>query len=310
MPSSRSVAAALVLALTCAAGVASAESNEASAHHRSGVAYARNHKWEEAVREFDEAYKIDPTPLRLYDVAQVCLQAKQYVRARDAYAKVADDPQLPPDQQQRARAGLALAKSNIGRLRIAITDAKASDVVTIDGVKARSEVVDVDPGKHTVRLVRDGEASEAAVDVTPGTEATATLGAAKKEEPRGSGGDDGATEPSSGGIPAGAWIFTGIAVAALGTGISLMVIGNNEYEKVRESGCAPDCKGAEDAGQQKALVGDILVGVGAVSAAAAAYFFITAATDSPRPKRATSKRVDWSVAGLRGGAFVGLSGRF
>lgn len=277
---SRSLVPALTLCLMCVTSTAAA--SEASDHHRAGVAYAKSGKWEEAVRELDEAYRLDPSPLRLYDVAQVCLQAKQYVRARDAFAKVVDSPALSPEQQQRARAGLGTAKTSIGRVHVTVVDAKPSDVVAVDGARLRVDVVDVNPGKHVVSLVRDGETSELTVDVTSGGDASATLG-----DKRSSTGDPSpppralpvAPAESKSDTPVLGWIFGGIAVGALGAGIPLTVIGRNDYAAIEDDPCARDqtCGGRDRGPRQMALAGEVLIGVGVVSAAAAVYFFLTGA---------------------------------
>lgn len=275
---SRSLVAALVLSLVCVAGTAAA--SEASDHHRAGVAYAKNGKWEEAVREFDEAYRLDPSPLRLYDVAQVCLQAKQFVRARDAFAKIVDNPALTPEQQQRARAGLGTAKANVGRVHVVVADPRSSDVVSIDGARLRADVADVDPGRHVVALARDGETTEANVEVTAGGDASVTLGEKALVERKPATSEPLPTlpvEPRSSGTPVLGWVFGGVAVAALGSGIPLTVIGRSEYADIQDDPCARDqtCGGRDRGPRQMALAGEILIGVGVVSAAAAIYFFLT-----------------------------------
>lgn len=173
---STSLAAAVALAMTRVSNAALAQSSakDASDHHRAGVAYAKSGKWGDAVRELDEAYALDASPIRLYDVAQVCLEARQYVRARDAYAKVVDNPALTAEQRQRARAGLETAKANVGRVRVAVVGAMPSDVVSVDGARLHTDAVDVDPGKHVVTLIRGGATTEVAVDVVPRAESTSS----------------------------------------------------------------------------------------------------------------------------------------
>jgi hypothetical protein len=315
MPSSRSLAFAFVVATTLsttfATSTAMAEGGEASDHHRAGVAYAKSGKWEQAVREFEEAYKLDPTALRLYDVAQVSLQAKQYVRARDAYVKVIDSPALSSEQQQRARAALATAKASIGRVRIAIVGAKPGDVVTVDGTTPRGATIDVDAGKHTVKLVRDGETSEATVDVAAGSEATATLGEKKKEPPRPS--TQPGTEPASdAAIPTATWIFGGIAIVALGVGVPLAVSGHLEYSRIKSSPCGQTetCDGEERPAMDRALAGDIIWISGALSAGVALFFYLTA--DKPSaPKPASASGIQRIAFGpVQGGGLIRFQSSF
>lgn len=311
----RSLAFAVAVATSCIARTASAGANEASDHHRAGVAYAKSGKWGDAVREFDEAYKLDPTPLRLYDVAQVCLQAKQYVRARDAYARVADSASLSNEQQQRARAGLATAKSNIGRVRIFVVSARPGDVVTVDGARAREDVVEVDPGKHTVRLVRDGETSDVTVDVSPGGETNATVGDKKQERQEDKAAP--AVPPregsSGGGVPTATWVFGGLAIGALSVGIPLAVTGYVEYNDIKENDpCARDstCGGRDEEPRRRAIIGDIVTGVGVVSAAVAIYFLLTAGGPSAPKTAGTASFTRVDLRAASGGGSIGIRGSF
>lgn len=291
----------VLLGLACTTAAEAAGSTEARAHYRAGVAYAKSGRWHEAVREFDEAYRLEPTALRLYDVAQVCLQAKQYARARAAYERVVDDPSLSPEQRERARAGLAIATRNVGRLQIAIAGAQPEDIVVVDGARVAPGAVIVDPGPHAVRLLRGGETiADANVDVPAGGEASATLGAPPPSEK--SSVPAVPAEPRAGsGIPALAWVLGGAGVAAIGGGAYLAITGYGDYQDVRDSGCAPRCEGRDEGPRQKAIVGDVLMAAGAVSIAAAVW--IALGSEKPRA-------VDVSVAPSRGGGLLGVRASF
>lgn len=311
----RRAALALALAAACTAArpaEAQTGSAEASDHYRAGVAYAKSGKWDDAVREFDEAYKLDPTPLRLYDVAQVCLQAKQFVRARDAYARIEGSAALSADQQQRVRAGLATARSNIGRARIVVPDARPTDVVTLDGARVRSDAVDVDPGRHVVRLVRGGDTiAETTIDVAAGSEATATLTPpATPPAPVADRATSTSEDASGGGIPTISWILGGVAVAAIGGGAYLAITGTSEYEDVRASGCAPRCEGRDEAPRRKAIIGDVVIGGGVVSAAVAVVLALTADKPTPPAKRAAWRSIDVGAVPTRTGLLFGVRGGF
>src|SRR5688572_321094 len=77
--------------------------SQARDHVREGMAYAERGKWEDALREFEEAYALEPQPLRLFDVAQARFKTKRFRAAADAYAKLVDAPSLSPEQHERVR---------------------------------------------------------------------------------------------------------------------------------------------------------------------------------------------------------------
>src|SRR6188472_2114031 len=82
-------------------------------------------------------------------------------------------------------------------------------------------------------------------------------------------------EPAKPGPNVVAWSFAGAAAITLATGVVFEIVGYGEYKDVEDSGCRPRCGRREDAGRVKMLVGDVLIGVGLVSTAAALYFFLT-----------------------------------
>lgn len=263
---------AVACAIALFAASASADTNAASDHHRAGVAYAKEGRWDDAVRELDEAYKLDPTPLRLYDVAQACLQARQYLKARDAYGRVENDAALGPEQRERARAGRATASANVAHVRATVTNATAADVVTIDGTPATESGREVDPGKHVVRLMRDyALLAEKTLDVAPGADAVAALAGPAPPAPVG--------EERGSGKKTVAWVLLGVGVPAMITGGVLALVGNNQYRKLKDS-CAPSCNGEDRDWRTVTLAGDITLIAGAVLTGVAVFLFVTGSGDA------------------------------
>lgn len=288
--------------------------SDASAHHRTAISYAKSGQWADAVRELEAAYELDPTPIRLYDVAQARLQAKQYVAARDAFAKVVDSAALSPGQRERARAGLETAKRSIGKLRVSVTNAQSGDVITVDGVHMRQGVLEVDPGPHAVRLVHGGTTiAEETLDVPVGGESVVVLSApavvnedAAKPPPA----DEKKAPPPRAGIPAAGLILGGLAVAAIGTGTYLWITGKNEYDAVKETGCAPRCGDREDPGREKALVGDVFMAAGVIAGAVATYVIVSSLTSKRTARTRPPRLVEVGVAPLPSSGWVGLRGAF
>lgn len=312
---SRSLVVTVLVLMTLGAPTAAHAdpASDASAHHRAAISYAKSGKWADAVRELVVAYELDPTPIRLYDVAQARLQAKQYVAARDAYAKVVDSAALSPGQRERARAGLETAKRSIGKLRVSVMNAQSADVITVDDVRMRKDVLEVDPGPRVVRLVRGGTTiAEETVDVPIGGESDVVLSAptvvnedASKPPPA----DEEKAAPPRAGVPAAGFILGGLAVAAIGAGAYLWITGKSEYDAVKDTGCAPRCGDREDPGREKALVGDVFMAAGVITGALATYLIVSSLT-SKSTVRTRPRPVEVGVAPLPSSGGVGLRGEF
>lgn len=158
--------------------------------------------------------------------------------------------------------------------------------VTADG-KTLAERLDgkpiaLDPGEHTLRYEMPGAAPiEARVVLAQGERDRilrvqfVSQGAARPLSPAR------AAAPSPGpqksGAPAWTWVLGGVGVAAVGTGVAFYGIGLGQRATLADS-CAPThaCDdGRVSAARTKLVLGDILVGVGAVALAASIYFALT-----------------------------------
>jgi hypothetical protein len=253
---------------------------QARDHVRAGMAYAERGKWEDALREFEEAYALEPQPLRLFDVAQARFKTNRFRAAADAYAKLIDAPSLSPEQHERVRAGLASSREKIAHVRVTVANARAGDVVTIDGVvAARDALVDLDPGHHVARLVRDGETTENAIDLEPGATMTVTLTA--KAPPSPPPPPPAPVEAKKPGVPTLSWILAGTSLVSLSFGTYFGLVGLHKYNRLMDDPCAArkTCGRAESNSMKTHLViGDALLGLGVATAGAALVLWLVART--------------------------------
>lgn len=111
----------LIVALTLSgAGIAQAQESDdelARNHFLAGRSYYSQSRFEEAVREFEEAYRLSPRPPLLLNISRAAERAEDLERAIEAleqYLAVTEDPPDQRAQQQRIqslRARLEAARS-------------------------------------------------------------------------------------------------------------------------------------------------------------------------------------------------------
>lgn len=111
---------------------------------------------------------------------------------------------------------------------------------------------------------------------------------------------------SSSGVPALAWVFGGVAVAALGTALAFDVAQALDYNHLSDT-CAGHCPPDQvDHVARERLIAGASAGVGALALGAAAYVFFT----RPTAARASAPPVGVEVVALPRGAVGVVAGRF
>ncbi len=165
-------------------------------------------------------------------------------------------------------------------------DASGADVfdihVYVDGEPVEGQdqgkAVGLDPGPHTVRIVRTGaESIEQKILLRVGEKNRAVLATfpasgetSPKEQPK-----PPPPPAEGGGISTGAIIFGAVGVLALGSFGYFAVSGANEKSRLRGQ-CAPACTDEEiDTLRTSYIAADVSLAVGLVSLGIAAYFFLT-----------------------------------
>lgn len=133
--------------------IARAQSPEARAHFARGLELYDEGRLVEALAEFEEAYRIAPTPALLFNLAQLHADLGHAVEATDAYEGFLRDAG-PSDAELRgdAERALAVQRARIGRLSVEVSVAGAR--VFLDdaelGTSPLAEPVRVSAGEHVV----------------------------------------------------------------------------------------------------------------------------------------------------------------
>jgi hypothetical protein len=174
-------------------------------------------------------------------------------------------------------------------------DARGVDLVdvrvSVDGALAKERLdgrgVPVDPGAHVVRIEAPGRrAVEQEVVVGEGEKnriVAVTLLAPEDEAPTASASAPPAERPdadaTSGGTPAIAWVLGAAGLAGVGAGATFWGVGLSERSDLATRCASPSsCVQSDvDAAKTKLVVGDVLVGVGALALAAGVYLGLRAA---------------------------------
>ena len=173
---------ALLLLLVCAtAGAQPApppagdDVDIAKAHFNPGQVNYEHGRFEDAAREFEEAYRLSGKAPLLYNVGKSYDGGNDFARALDAYQRfLAAAPADNPDRdfsQKRVELLLTL----VGK--IAVDGAVDGSAVTLDdksvGTTPLPAALQVNPGRHKLEVAHEGFATfRAAVDVPVGGTAT------------------------------------------------------------------------------------------------------------------------------------------
>lgn len=261
--------------------------NLAKDHVRAGLAYAERGKWEDALREFEEAYALEPSPSTLFDIAQARAQLKRYATASEAYRTLLRDPNsLSASQLRIAKEGLAASEIRIARL--VVTDVRPDDVVRVDGTARDAKgPIELDPGAHTVEVVRAGETRESKLAFAEGVRRQVSVDALGSAGPAAN--DAGPRSPdlpppppARDASPTWAWVLGGGGLAVLGTGAVLGGISLSQRADLtdgcgRTQSCEP---GAVDDVRTKMVVADVMIGVGLVATVAAAVILLVSSSNA------------------------------
>ncbi|MEO6419017.1 MAG: hypothetical protein ABIP39_06405 [Polyangiaceae bacterium] len=187
-----------------------------------GVGAAQADRWNEALDAFTRANTLYPEPTILLNLAGAQMHTGHLVTACESYRRFLRSPNIPDDQRMAAAHALDEATSKVAHLKISIRDGEPGDRVELDHVTVSSaalgEELPVDPGEHTVVLVRPAAApirstftlhtSETRV-VTLATPPAAAL-----------------TEPAakSHGVLSSPWFWTAVGVVTLGATAGIVCV--------------------------------------------------------------------------------------
>ncbi len=199
---------------------------------------------------------------------------------------------------------------------IANTKVYSGDDLVADGLDGRA--VEVDPGRYHLRFVLP-EGDELAADVVVREGEKQRLVQVKKTKPVDL--DHPSIElhepgpkerPRTGVAP---WIAGGVTVAALGTGVTLALLGSQKKSDL--DACKPSCpsgdRGTYDTTKTLFLGADIGFAAALVGGVVTTWLFVSSASREATPdaKSADVSRGVWfSAAPVPGGGSMGVTGRF
>lgn len=124
---------------------------EAKALYIAGNRAVEQGRWSDALVDFERAYALSGVPAALFNVATTLRAIGRHVESRDAFAQLlAKHPTLDPEIRTQAEKYLAEERARIGTLTLDGVPAKAR--IYVDGHETTDTTIDVDPGKHSLRV--------------------------------------------------------------------------------------------------------------------------------------------------------------
>jgi hypothetical protein len=235
----RSLAIAITLSIAAVAGSARAQSASEASLARStfqeGVEAARAERWQEAVDLFQHSYELSPRPITMINLAGALSQVGRLVEAAEAYRSFLAVARSGSAARLRdeAQAQLTALEGRIPRVRIRVLGLAEDDVVRLDEYDTSPAALDlplpVDPGAHTITVVRAGHERSIPFTATEGVPQEVVLDARPEAWP--GSGTIGTVDPNAITTPPPGrsiveepafWIVIG-AVVVVGAGVAIGV---------------------------------------------------------------------------------------
>jgi len=145
---------------------------EASKHFRAGVAAYKEHDFQLAAREFEQAYALAPHPTALWNAADAREKAGEAVRAATMYSRFLEIAPADDKDRPETRSRIAALTGKLGRLEIS---GPGASEIKVDDEPVDAALVFVDPGDHVVVATVDGEKVTRRVNVAAGSKARVLL---------------------------------------------------------------------------------------------------------------------------------------
>ena len=266
------------------------------------------------------------TCIRAHSTGQRESKAGHLRLASQLFTTCGSDETCPDQLRKECAEFLESVKKTIPTVIFSVLDESGADVSSAkvfsgddplaDSLDGRA--IEIDPGKYHLRFVlpggetlnsdvviREGE-KDRLVQVkkerpVPAADALAT--GSEKREP---------TRQTLGPAP---WIAAGAAVAALGAGVALGLVGNGKKSQLDQ--CKPDCPGDLQSAYSSAkglfLGADISFGVAIVATGVATWLFVSGSgrdDHAPTTPSARSRVVRPVVSFVPGGGLAAVAGAF
>ena len=192
------LATALAIAISGASGATHAqpaqrtpEQQEADRHFKDGVARYKEGKFDAALAEFKEAYRIAPHPLVLYNMAGCYRELSRYGEAVKAYRQfLSEGPGKAPESRLTdARAELDKIYALVGRVTVAV-EPEAGASLFLDGQPLGTFPIEmpliISPGTHKLLARAPGRADvERELRITGGEDLPIAMILPARPEPKG-----------------------------------------------------------------------------------------------------------------------------
>jgi hypothetical protein len=269
---------------------------DARQHFMAGQDYYSQGRYEKAIAEFEEAYRLDPRPLLLYNIAQAWEKLGDLVKAVDYLKKYLE---ADPNNEERTTLlnKLASLQERLDNTGVQIKCAEANATVYVDGKEVGKTpiagVTKLGAGAHKIQVSKQGfEDFKMSVGVTDGqsvpVDVTLEPGKAGPppavvtppvEKPAGEGepkGEEGKTEVETDtgkkveALDVVPWVIAGVGVVGVGVGWGVL---GSMAKKAQPAASLKDTdypkwKSDQDAAHKKALIADIIGGASAAIAVA------------------------------------------
>lgn len=219
---------------------AAAASADARQHFMAGQSYYTQGNYQKAIEEFKEAYRLDPKPLLLFNLAQ---SYEKLGNLKEAITHLERYLEADPNTEQRATLlnKIENLKSRVAQTGITVTCDQADAAIYVDDVQVGTTpvtgIIAADEGAHKVRISKSGfvdfvmnvaVATGQSVPIDAKLEpvaAAAPLPAAEVPQTTDSPVDTGAEPESDGGSSAlkvVPWVIAGVGAAAAITGLGVI----------------------------------------------------------------------------------------
>src|SRR3990170_4563451 len=180
----------MVLALPALARAGKGDKKEANRHFQLGVALYDEHKYEEALVEFQRAHDLAPHPLVLYNLAATYRELSRYDEAILHFERfLAEAPAAKVKQKtlEQAQKELEALRNRVGTVTVTTTPAEGVTVI-VDGREVGETPLPrplvLGPGKHTFEVRGEsGRLETRVVTLAAGDAQTITVDVTVVERP-------------------------------------------------------------------------------------------------------------------------------
>ena len=297
-----SLLAALAISLATTSSFAqpaddqSTDSNEAlekaREHYQLAIELYQAGDYEQALVEFERAYKLSPNYRVLFNIGQTAITLRNYPLALRSFEQYLEDGgnNVPKDRQENVKSDIESLKRRVARIDVNVNE-EGSEVLIdgeVTGVTPLEEPLMVNAGRHTILVRKRGWIEQRRSVTLAGAEIvnlTIELEEATSDSPVPlvwPPGGDRPTEEEKASYLWVPWTITGVlatgtAVAGIGA-----VIAHSDLEDLQVTqGVTPDELDSQaSTAQGFAVATDVLLGATIISAGVALYFTVDELTET------------------------------